>query len=60
MATLLGLAPAASRWWPELPWKTAEEMPVVSPGLPAEPQVQRDDGAAVSGEAQTELAAARQ
>jgi hypothetical protein len=23
-------------WWPELPWHTAEEAPVVSSGLPAD------------------------
>ena len=26
-------APAVERWWPELPWQTAEEAPVVSSGL---------------------------
>lgn len=27
--------PGIQRWWPDLPWKTAEERPVVSSGLPA-------------------------
>ena len=26
-------APAVERWWPELPWQTAEEAPVVSSGV---------------------------
>ena len=50
---------AAERWWPELPWTSAEEMPVVSPGLTPAPQVRRDDGAATS-EAPTELATIEQ
>lgn len=28
--------PELARWWPELPWKTAKEMPVVSTGLGAD------------------------
>ncbi|MEP0548328.1 MAG: MBL fold metallo-hydrolase [Rhodothermales bacterium] len=31
----LGDAPAAP-WWPELPWQTAAEAPIVSSGLPAD------------------------
>jgi hypothetical protein len=27
--------PPAQRWWPEVPWKTAEQAPVVSSGLGA-------------------------
>ena len=29
-------APSAEPWWPEGPWQTAEEAPVVSSGLPAD------------------------
>ncbi len=32
-----GSARAASQWWPELPWRTAEELPVVSSGLEVAP-----------------------
>ena len=28
-----GTAPPPRRWWPKLPWKSARELPVVSPGL---------------------------
>jgi len=29
--------PALARWWPELPWQTAEEHPVISSGLDSAP-----------------------
>lgn len=29
----LGALPPAVRWWPEIPWQTAEEAPIVSSGL---------------------------
>ena len=28
-----GAPPAISRWWPEVPWRTAEQDPIVSTGL---------------------------
>jgi hypothetical protein len=30
--------PKPERWWPDLPWQTAEEHPIVSSGLIPEPQ----------------------
>lgn len=30
--------PQVTRWWPEVPWKTAEESPVVSSGLEVAPE----------------------
>jgi hypothetical protein len=32
--------PEITRWWPEIPWQTAEEAPVVSSGL-IQPQITR-------------------
>jgi hypothetical protein len=29
--------PALARWWPQVPWQTAEEAPVVASGMEAEP-----------------------
>jgi L-ascorbate metabolism protein UlaG (beta-lactamase superfamily) len=34
--------PSPERWWPELPWKTADEAPVVSSGLDSQPAARRD------------------
>ena len=38
--------PELERWWPEIPWQTAQQEPVVSTGLGGWPDEQRDDHAA--------------
>ena len=46
-----GDSPRLSRWWPDLPWQTAEEHPIVSSGLLREAEAPGAPGPDSSGAA---------